>query len=314
MNDWDLFRYILAIERHGGLSAAARALGVTHATVSRRLDQAEAQLGAKLFDRLPSGLTATAAGAAAAARAAAIETELLALDAALTPDDEGPLSITAPPLALRTHLAADLRDFAEAHPRIALSVLSDNRVFDLHRREADLAIRVTKAPAESLWGRKLTDQRTGFFAAPTFVDQHAEALAGSGDQVPVISFAAWAAPLLGEIIEALPGAYVAARCDDMLAALGLAAAGLGLVRAPLFAGDANGGLKLVETLPLRDYAPVWILAHPDMRRTPKVRKAMQFLGERFAQASATYMGTISMGAESKDGASSPANRGAAIRR
>ena len=55
MSDWDVFRYVLAIQRHGGLSGAARALGVNHATVSRQLDRAEKQIGAKLFDRFQSG-------------------------------------------------------------------------------------------------------------------------------------------------------------------------------------------------------------------------------------------------------------------
>lgn len=290
MEDWDVFRYLLAIERHGGLSGAARALGVTHATVSRQLDRAEARLGAKLFDRFPSGLTATPAGVAAVARAEAIEGELIALDLTLTPENEGPLSITMPPLMMRTHLAADFRDFARAHPQITLSILSDNRVFDLHRREADLAIRVSRDPAESLWGRKLAEQRTGYFAAPAFIDTHRAALEGSGDAVPLIGFTAWRSPMPAELAEALPGAEVVAVCDDMLAALNLAEAGLGVVRAPMFVGATAPGLQRIETLPRRDYAPIWLLTHPDLRRTPKVRMAMRFLAERFAQAARLYMG------------------------
>lgn len=289
MKDWDVFRYLLAISRHGGLSGAARALGVTHATVSRQLDRAEAQLGAKLFDRFQSGLTATDAGDAAVARAEAIEAELLALDLSLTEEHSGPLSITSPPLMMRGHMAGDLRDFAEANPKIELSVLSDNRVFDLHRREADLALRVTRTPAESLWGRKVATQRAGYFATADFERRYQAPLSGSGDAVPVISFTAWPKPLPSDLAEPLPGAYVATVCDDMLAALCLAEAGAALVRAPFHVANATRRLRLVASLPLSEYAPIWILTHPDLRRTPKVRKAMEFLGERFAKAAATYV-------------------------
>ncbi|MBX2853885.1 MAG: LysR family transcriptional regulator [Rhodobacteraceae bacterium] len=290
MQDWDVFRYLLAIHRHGGLSGAARVLGVSHATVSRQLDRAEAQLGAKLFDRMPGGLSATDAGDSAVARAEAIEAELIGLDLALTPEEEGPLAITMPPLLATTHLAADLRDFATANPRISLSVLTDNRVFDLHRREADLAIRVTRAPTESLWGRKLTDQRVGYFASPDLIDAHAAALAGSGDPIPFISFTAWKGPLLAEIPEALPGAFVNVTCDDMSAAMGLAATGMGVVRSALCIGSVAPGLRLIETLPLGSYAPIWMLTHPDLRRALKIRRAMRFLADRYAQASALYLG------------------------
>ncbi len=292
MQDWDIFRYLLAIQRHGGLSGAARALGVTHSTVSRQLDRAETLLAAKLFDRFQTGLTPTQAGQAAVARAEAIEADLISLNLELTPEDAGPLAITVPPLLMTTHLAADLRDFARDNPQIELSVLSDNRVLDLHRREADLAIRITRTPAESLWGRKLVDQRTGFFAAPEFATAHATALAGSDDPAPIISFTAWTQPILPEIAQALPGAHIAAVCDDMPAALGLAASGMAMVRAPFFAGNATPGLELVPTLPRSDYMPIWILTHPDLRRTLKVRRAMRFLSERFESAAQTYLGPV----------------------
>ena len=305
MQDWDVFRYLLAIHRHGGLSGAARALGVTHATVSRQLDRAEARLGAKLFDRMPAGLTATDAGAAAAAHAEAMEAELIALDLALTPEEVGPLAITMPPLLAITHLAADLRDFARANPRIVLSVLSDNRVFDLHRREADLAIRVTRSPAESLWGRKLTEQRVGFFAAPELINAYTAALSGSGEPIPLISFTAWKTPVLTEIQQVLPGAYSAVTCDDMPAALGLAAVGMGIVRTPLCIGAAAPGLELIEGLPQRFSAPIWALTHPDLRRTLKVRRAMAFLAERYAQAAPRYLGLDAVATTKKGGPSEP---------
>ncbi|MEM7177827.1 MAG: LysR family transcriptional regulator [Pseudomonadota bacterium] len=288
MQDWDIFRYILAIRRHGGLSGAARALDVTHATVSRKLARAEAQLATKLFHRLPGGLTPTPAGEAAIARAEAAEAEFIALDLSLAGAEAGPLTITVPPLLMRGHLARDLHSFVADNPGVDLAILSDNRIYDLHRREADIAIRVSRQPAESLWGRKVADQRAGYFATQAFIDAHRPALEGGGGPVPVVRFTAWTTPVPPELSQCLPGAYSAAVSDDMPSAIELVKAGFGLTRIPLFAARAEPALCRIETLPLPAYSPIWMLTHPDLRHAPLVRQAMQFLAQRFQQAAATY--------------------------
>ncbi len=288
MNDWNALRYVLAIDRHGGLSGAARALGVTHATVARNLAKAEQALDARLFDRLPGGLKPTGAGRAAVARAAAIEAEVVGLGVSLVGREEGPLAITAPPLMLRGHLAADLAALAAAHPGLRLSVLSDDRVLNLHRREADIAVRVTRTPAESLWGRRVAAQRAGYFATAAFIEAHGAALAGGDGPAPLLSFTGWPEPAPKHLSGRLKDIRIAAICDDMPAALELAKAGLGFVRAPFHAARSEPSLKLIETLPWIDYAPVWLLTHPDLRRAPVVRLAMGFLADRFAAAAAVY--------------------------
>lgn len=289
MRDWDVFRYLLAIHRHGGLSGAARALGVTHATVSRQLNRAETALGAKLFDRMPAGLSATAAGQVAIARAEAAEAELAALDLGLMDENRGAVCVTAPPLMMRAHLADDLFAFRAAHPGIRLTVLADNRVFNLHRREADVAIRVSRHPSESLWGRKVADQRAGYFATKAFLAHHAAAFSGGGGAVPVVSFSAWRDPVPAELLPHLPGAQSAVMSDDMLAGLELVKAGFGLTRVPFFIARTEPDLLLIDTLPMPSYAPVWMLTHPDMRRAPIVQLVMRFLGQRFIAATQSYL-------------------------
>lgn len=288
MQDWDVFRYVLAIQRHGGLSGAARELGVTHATVSRQLARAEEMLGAKLFDRMPSGLTATAAGRAALARAEAAEAELIALDLSLMDQDKGALRITVPPLMMRAHLASDIRDFNEAYPGIELMIRADNRVFNLHRREADIAIRVSRKPAESLWGRKVADQQAGYFVSNSFLARHGPAL-DRKVALPVISFDRWSEPIPKDVAANFPHAYVAASCDDMMAGLELVKAGLGLTRVPFFIARHEPDLVLLDALPITGYGPVWLLTHPDLRRTPIVQLAMRFLSDRFKAAGGIYL-------------------------
>src|SRR6266568_7294322 len=62
MIDWDDVRFFLAVARGGSVRAAAERLGVNHATVLRRVTQLEERLGARMFEKLPSGYRLTAAG------------------------------------------------------------------------------------------------------------------------------------------------------------------------------------------------------------------------------------------------------------
>lgn len=291
LGDWDALRVVLAIHRSGGLSGAARALGVNHATVSRALDRAEKALGTQLFVRLATGLEATEAGQRAVARAAMIEAEVLRLETDLAARDEaanGPLRLTAPPLILQSGLAEDLAAFHKAHPGIDLSVLGQDRVLDLHRREADVAVRVTRSPAESLWGRQITAQRAGWFASERLL-RGLPANVREGEHVPILSFINWERPVPQSLADEVPGAQVALRLDDMVTAIALAQKDVGLVRMPMFLGRASG-LVLVPGLALVDYMPIWALTHPDLRRTPRVAGLVRFLAKRFAARRTLYVG------------------------
>ena len=106
--DWDDLKFVLETARQGGLSGAARALGVNHATVARRIAAAEAALGVSLFDRRPSGYVPTRAGQDAVRTAEAFEVEHAALSRAVAARDaalSGPLTVTAPHLLVHSVLA-----------------------------------------------------------------------------------------------------------------------------------------------------------------------------------------------------------------
>lgn len=290
MNDWDVLRYVLEILREGGLSGAARKLGVNHATVSRQLAKAEARAGTALFVRLPTGLMPTEAGRLAGERAALIEEQVLALDLALSEHDRqtsGPLTVTVPPLLMQAGVAGDIASFCREHPGVAMTVLGSNDILNLHRREADVAIRVTREPAESLWGRVIARQKAGWFGSPDLLRRIG---ADPGSPVPVISFKVWPAPLPEAVTAAFPGAHVAVETDDMITAQALARAGAGLLRTPCFMFRAGLGLERCKALALTSYAPIWVLTHPDLRRTPRVATFMRHLGTCFSARAGLYEG------------------------
>src|SRR3984893_11369430 len=146
MIDWDDIRYFLAVARGGSVRAAAKSLGVNHATVLRRIAQLEERLGALMFEKLPAGYRLTAAGEEVlelakqmeASSSLKLETRVLGRDQSV----RGLLRVTLAP-TLATHLLMpDLADFARLHPDIEMEILSSGELANLTNREADVAIRV----------------------------------------------------------------------------------------------------------------------------------------------------------------------------
>jgi len=101
--NWDDLKYVLEVARNGGVTAAARRLGVNHATVSRRIAALEESACVRLFDRLPGGYSPTSAGLEAVRAAEQMESAAQDLDRQLARRDvrpEGDVTLTAPLMLL----------------------------------------------------------------------------------------------------------------------------------------------------------------------------------------------------------------------
>src|SRR5690349_21194092 len=157
---------ILALVRKRTLAGAAEQLDVDLSTVFRRLNALEARLRVRLFDRSARGYQLTAAGERAASAAERVETELLALDREISGRDQqlsGVLRVTASETLSHAVLPRLFATFHAAHPRIQLVLSIDNRMLDLSRREADIALRVQRPNDSSLFGRRLTGIAWAFY-------------------------------------------------------------------------------------------------------------------------------------------------------
>ena len=138
---------ILALSRERTLAGAAERLDVDLSTVFRRLNALEQRLRVRLFDRSARGYQLTVAGERAAGAAERVETELLSLDRDISGRDQqlsGVLRVTASETLSHAVLPRLFAQFHALHPRIQLVLAIDNRVLDLGRREADVALRVRR--------------------------------------------------------------------------------------------------------------------------------------------------------------------------
>ncbi len=295
MDNWDDLKFVLAVSNAGSLAKAARSLGVTHSTVSRRLSALEERMGTRLFDRLPEGFTATSAGQEAVAAARRVEAEVLALDTRILAQDaglEGPLRVTAAQLIFQAQLAEIVARFKERHPRIDVTMNAANEVLSLHRREADIAVRVTDKPDESLFGRLATGQNRCFYVSRDYLRQNLDALNESVSAKPVkfVAFKWWGANPPKAIRERFPNAEVSTVTDDMIAMYAAIRAGMGIGRLPCFLGDSHAELvRLPGAEPVR-YFDIWILTHPDLKNVARIRSFMKFAADAFKANSSFYLG------------------------
>ncbi|MEP3348022.1 MAG: LysR family transcriptional regulator [Litoreibacter sp.] len=273
---WDDLRTVLALVRHGSLAGAGAALGVNYTTVARRIRRAEGTLGEPLFERLSDGYSPTQAAQLIAEHAQDMEQAEHALMRRMKGAEtqlSGPLVITASQLLIANFLTPVLDQFTSAYPAVELRILATNEMLDLSRREADLAVRISRSPGDELTGLRLLSQDTASFATADWAQRISQ------DPNTMIDWVVYdATPDLPKGVSPdYPNMQVRFRFDDMVALIGAAQAGLGVLRMPMFLGRTIAGLVQVPVLPPRSYADIWVVGHPDVWPSAKVRAFREVL-------------------------------------
>ena len=284
MIDWDDVRYFLAVAREGSVRAAAQRLGVNHSTVLRRIAQLEERLGARMFEKLPSGYRLTDAGDEVLELANQMEASSHQLETRVFGRDQsvrGLLRVTLAP-TLATHLLMpDLVEFARLHPDIELDILSSGGLANLTNREADVAIRVVydrKTLPLNLHGLKGPELFGSVYMAR---DRLAGWRAGAPDPVRWIVISSdgiqdWAR---GVEVDATGAPF---RVTDGEAQIVAARQGIGITTLPCFVGDADPLLARAPGADLHLYGTLWLLTQGETRKTKRVQLVTEFLSRRLA--------------------------------
>ncbi|MEO0358733.1 MAG: LysR family transcriptional regulator [Pseudomonadota bacterium] len=170
MANWDDIRVFLEVARSGGLSAAKDRLRLDAATVGRRIARLERAQGTVLFQRSPQGYTLTQAGQALLDHVEAAEAHLNSGLAALPQRDgvlSGPVRIGAPDGCANFLLPQVCAQITESHPGLTFQIIALPRLFNLTRREADMAIGVSLPTARRLLVQKISDYQLHLAATQT---------------------------------------------------------------------------------------------------------------------------------------------------
>lgn len=278
--DWDDLRFFITLARDGSVRAAAATLGVNQSTVSRRINAFEKTLGIRLFKRLPSGYTLTQAGEEMLAPLHRVEEEIAALDRKVFGQDSslsGNLRVTMPePLAVHL-LMPDLAAFAENYPGLDLELGVSYEKFNLSKREADVAIRITNAPSEHLIGRKIANYARAAYATEGYLDRSYPSGMNWIGWEDGVSRPTWVKE------SGFPTLKLKHDIDNVIVQFAAAKAGLGVSLLPCFMGDQEPTLSRVPPGDLLPGWGIWVLAHKDLRDTARISIFTSFMAEAISK-------------------------------
>lgn len=266
--NWDDLRLFLAVARTGSISGAANQLGVQHSTVSRRMRQFEEKLGARLIERKKSGYELTQAGENLKDAATRIEREIIAVDGTLHGKDTnlfGPLRVTAINNMAASILMPMFASFSEKYPQVKLHIMVSNVDASLSQREADVAIRLTNSPTDTLIGKRIVTVASTIYGSRDYLAR----LRQQGGEPKWIGVEccgfhkAWTK----QSCEEPSHNFVS---DDTLLTLAAIKEGLGVSILPCFMGDTDPLLERYCDPDPAYHLGLWILIHPDLKRTARV--------------------------------------------
>lgn len=284
MIDWDDVRHFLAVAREGSVRAAAERLKVNHATVLRRIAQLEERLGARMFEKLPSGYRLTDAGEEVLEFAQQMEASSNRMETRVFGRDQsvaGLLRVTLAP-TLATHLLMpDFAAFARLHPEVEMEILSIDEPVNLTNREADVAIRVVydrNNLPPNLNGQKGPEVFGSVYMAR---DLLAAWRAGTVDRVRWIVMSRHGIPDWAHGGE-VQAAEVPFRTTDSEAQIVAVREGFGMAALSCFVGDADPLLVRVPGTALHLHGTLWLLTQGETRKTKRVRLFTEFVAGRLA--------------------------------
>lgn len=292
--DWTLIQSFLAVAETGSLTGAAARLGRSQPTLGRHIQALEQDLGTVLFTRHPRGLELSEAGARLIPMAEAMQAQMNALTltaAGQSQDLAGTVRITASVFASQYYLPPLLARIRTEEPAIELELVPTDSSENLLFRAADIAVRMYRPTQLDIIARHVTDLQIGAFAAKSYIARRGR---------PQTAEELWEHDLVGYdandlIIRTMRAAgwpaerrRFATRCDNQSTYWQLVRAGCGIGFAVTAAGRAD---PLVEEVDLGLGAeipalPVWLAAHPAMRRTPRIARVWEILAEELANPAA----------------------------
>lgn len=281
--NWDDLRFVLAVAQTGSVSAAAKALGVNHATVLRRITAFETLHGSAVFDRGPRGYTVRPDQRRLIEAAREVEAGFGAVErlmAGARRPSAHVVRVTSTDTFTTAVLPGILADLARGDGALQVELLTANLHADFARLHADIAVRPAVALPDDMTGEVAADLGFAVYCAPGSEDAPWLGLSG------VLARTVAAAWLAGQP----DAARVAGGADSFVALRALARAGAGRAVLPCVLGDGDEGLRRLrqhDPLPL---VPIWVACHADLGDAPRLRPMRRALAEGLAARAAQLSG------------------------
>ncbi len=279
--DWDSYRYFLALYRRKSLKLAAKDLGVNQTTVGRRISALESELAVKLFEKRSNGFFSTLAGDRVLELAEQIESQFLQMERQVLGRDQRLHGVVrlAMPGALANHfIIPRMAGFCEKYPELEVQFLTGPEVLNLSRREADLAIRLVRPQQSELVVRKVGSLELAFYCVKTQLKNwNLRERTEKDAAIPLVHLFERATSrseqeLLNQMKVSLITVLRSAAWSSVFAGV---KAGIGVGVLPSFMGDYDSNLVRCSDNAIT--VPLWLVVHPEVNKSARVRVLMDFL-------------------------------------
>lgn len=286
--DWNQARAFMATAEEGSLSAAARVLNQTQPTLGRQVAALEEALGVALFDRVGRGYALTAPGRAVLEHVKAMAdaaTQVSLVASGQAQNIEGEILITATDILSAFWLPKFIAQMKEIAPRLAISVVADDSIRDIQRREADIAIRHVRPEQPNLIARLVREEAAHFYASRTYLQRYGVPKKSTLASHSFIHF--------GEATQVIP--YLAAEgimvrpeqfpygSKSGLVSWEMARAGLGIMIMSDNIGRAAPDMQRVLVDEFSITFPVWLATHRELHTSRRIRLVYDHLADYLAK-------------------------------
>ena len=281
---WNDYLYFLKVATCGNLKAAAQELGVNYSSVFRRINGLEEQLNVRLFERLKTGYKLTKAGEDIFERVQLVDEQMNTIQRLIQGKDvhlSGHIKISTTDTIGYYWLPPYITRFKALYPDIIIDLDIKTRYTNLSKREADIVLPAVNTQPDYMVGTKLAPMYVRLYGATTYIERY-------GMQQSPADFHKHHFLMPNESLASLPAnkwlrkyvkeENIVACCDKLTGLYHLARQGLGLTILPHYI-SASDHDTLVEIMDLPDECNhhVWILTHPDIRFTARIKAFMQFM-------------------------------------
>ncbi|OYZ13623.1 MAG: hypothetical protein B7Y39_17225 [Bdellovibrio sp. 28-41-41] len=283
MNNWDDFRFFLALTRHKSLKLAAKHLKTDQATVGRRIYALEEKLKTKLFEKHTDGFFLTVSGERIRSTIESIDGSFQTVDRKITGQDdkmEGIIRVAMPGALANHFVIPNLERFTQEFPKVELQFLTGAEVLNLSKREADMAFRLVRPSQRDLIVKKVGEVSLSLYASKTFLKRYKKIeRLEELSEIPFVGLFEKATSQPEQTLVEQLRPYIRNQVLTSMAWSSVYSAlsnhlGMGIL--PSFMGNKNSDLEEIQIIEA-EKTTLWFVVHPEVQKNKRFTTFADFL-------------------------------------
>nr|WP_320191361.1 LysR family transcriptional regulator [uncultured Desulfobacter sp.] len=287
---WDDYRYFLKVARLGSLKAASESLKVNHSTVLRRINSLEKKLEARLFERFKSGYVLTENGQDMFNHIQHLEDEIFSIERKIKGKDiryEGKIKISTTDTLGYFWLPPFVKKFKAQYPGILVDIDIRTGFTDLTQRQADILICAYNDHPDYMIGKKLAPIEIKLYASKEYIktygrpesiqDLTSQKILILNEELDGVEFNEWLKRLV-------PASAITMSCNMLTSLYRYTRQGMGIAPLPIYVGNQDPSLVSVMDVPTQFHHDTWMLTHPDLKNTRRIKAFMGFMYDQVKAA------------------------------